>query len=102
MKHNVWNHRSVHVAVRISDVRIIGVIKSGGRHIKPRRWIPVSLQNGQPVPFFIICDQSPPVSPMSCVDQRIESELIVWVVGTEGSVCIYRKARFIEDGMART
>jgi len=33
------------------------------------------------------------------MDQRIESGLIVRVVGAEGAVCIYCKAGFIENRM---
>src|ERR1700693_959435 len=97
MKHNIWNLCRVYVPLRIADIRIVWIIESGGRHIIPWRWIRVSLHNGTAVLLFIVRDQSPPVSGMPRVRQRLESESIDRVIGPEGPVSVYGKTRLIEN-----
>src|ERR1700684_4591914 len=83
--------------MRVTGPWIVTVVQRGRRHVETGRGVRLQLDNGTSARLFIFGYQCPPVSFVPREVERTDSDSVVRVIRTVGTVCVYSKPRLVEE-----
>jgi hypothetical protein len=87
-KHHIRNTRCIHKSTRVVLVRDAGVIKRGHGHVESRRRIILALENWLTLWITGVSGESPPISRVPCMFDRVEPHAVIRVIGLECAIGI--------------